>query len=93
MQSINKREFLRRALFGSGALGLKALATGLPASFLLTGRTSFAQAAVEPTFLILSNALAGHPINANVPGTYPVNPGNSNDPITQIQHPLVSQLG
>ncbi|MEL7371664.1 MAG: hypothetical protein AAFN74_22260 [Myxococcota bacterium] len=93
MHSLSKRELLQRALFGSGALGLRALATGLPASFLLNQRTALAQSTIDPTFLVLSNSQLGHPINANCPGTYPQNPGDTNDPLRQIDHPQVSQLG
>lgn len=93
MTKITKRDLLKGTLFGAGGLGLKALATGLPPAFLLNRRTAFAQSGPEPTYLILSNASAGHPINANAPGTYPVNPDNGNDPLSQIQHPQVANLG
>lgn len=93
MIKITKRDLLRRALWGSGGLGLKALATGLPPAFLLGRRTALAQEAARPTYLILSNAQAGHPLNANGPGTYPVNPSDANDPLTRIAHPRVDELG
>ena len=93
MMKLTKRDLLRRALWGSGGLGLKALATGLPPAFLLHRRTAFAQGTPPPTYLILSNAQAGHPLNANSPGTYPVDPNDPNDPITQIAHPTVAELG
>ena len=93
MHGLSKRDFLRRALFGGGALGLRALVTGLPPAFLLNRSMAAAQEAEQPSYLILSNAQAGHPSNANAPGTYPVNPGNANDPLGQIDHPRVADLG
>ena len=93
MHGLSKREFLRRALYGSGALGLRALVTGLPPAFLLNRSMAVAQEAERPTYLILSNAQAGHPSNSNVPGTYPVDPSNTDDPIGQIDHPRVADLG
>ena len=90
---MTKRDLLRRAVWGSGAVGLKALATGLPPAFLLHRRTAFAQTSELPTYLILSNAAAGHPLNTNAPGTYPENPANTSDPLTLIQHPQVTELG
>ena len=93
MHGLNKRDFLKRALLGSGALGLRSLVTGLPPAFLLYRRMANAQSTGQPTYLILSNSSAGHPINANVPGTYPENPDNANDPITRIDHARTADLG
>ena len=92
MHGFNKRDFLKRALFGGGAIGLRSMVTGLPPAFLLYGRTATAQA-TRPTYLIMSSASAGHPMNGNAPGTYPNNPNNTNDPIRLIDHPLASDLG
>ena len=75
--SQTRRELLLQALLGAGGLGLRALATGLPAAFLL----GTAQALPTPgegeqaadagaQFLILSTSSAGDPVNANTPGTY-----------------------
>ncbi len=93
MAELTKRNFLKRALLGGGAIGLRSLVTGLPPAFLLYGRTATAQTAESRNYLILSNASAGHPINANAPGTYPTNPDNMDDPRRLIDHPRVSDLG
>ncbi len=93
MHGLSKRDLLKRALFGGGALGLRAFATGLPPAFLLNRGMAVAQETQQPTYLILSNAAAGHPSNANTPGTYPANPNNNNDPLRQIDHPQVADLG
>ncbi|HEX8953770.1 MAG TPA: hypothetical protein VF945_18055 [Polyangia bacterium] len=77
------------ALFGAGYVGLRALATGLPASFLLNPRRALAD--VGPTcaakdkaqFIILATSGNGDPINANVPGTF-------DDP--KIAHSLDPQM-
>jgi len=77
---ITRRQAITNTLFGTGYLGLRALATGLPASFLLDPRRALAQSASPPAptcgdpakaqFIILNTSGAGDPINANVPGTY-----------------------
>ena len=74
---ITRRQAMMSTLFGSGYVGLRALATGLPASFLLNPRRALA-ANAAPTcgasdkaqFIILNTSGSGDPINANVPGTY-----------------------
>jgi hypothetical protein len=74
---ITRRQAMMSTLFGSGYIGLRALATGLPASFLLNPRRALAAdpapacgAAEKAQFVILNTSGAGDPINANVPGTY-----------------------
>jgi hypothetical protein len=70
----NRRELLMSTLFGAGWVGLRALATGLPASFFLSPRRALA----DPTcgdksraqYIIFQTSGAGDPINASVPGTY-----------------------
>ncbi len=74
--NITRRQTLMSALFGAGYVGLRALATGLPASFLLNPRRALADAAAtcadpgKAQFIILATSGNGDPINANVPGTY-----------------------
>jgi hypothetical protein len=71
-----RRNLLLSTLFGAGCVGLRALATGLPASFLLGPRRALASGTcppgASPQFVILSTAANGDPINANAPGTYGV---------------------
>jgi len=72
----NRRQALSNVLFGSGAIGLRALATGLPASFLLRPTEASAEAlecAIDKNraqYLVLSTSGAGDPFNANTPGSY-----------------------
>ena len=71
--SQTRRELLLQALWGGGAVGLRALATGLPAALL--ARPAAAAPPDDPSagaaqFLILSTSSAGDPVNANTPGTY-----------------------
>ncbi len=74
--NITRRQTLMSALFGAGYVGLRALATGLPASFLLNPRRALADAAAtcadpgKAQFIILATSGNGDPINANVPGCY-----------------------
>jgi hypothetical protein len=78
----NRREAILSALFGAGSIGLRAVATGLPASILLDPRRSLADACVardSAQFVIWATSGSGDPSNANVPGTYE-DPG--------IAHPL-----
>lgn len=73
---LHRRELLKKSLFGGGLLGLRALATGLPASFLLERKARAdggAVCAADPSaaqYLILVTSGAGDPLNCNVPGTY-----------------------
>jgi hypothetical protein len=72
----SRRNVLMSALFGAGYVGLRALATGIPASVLLRGRRAFADGAPACTdrsraqFVVLATSGSGDPINANVPGTF-----------------------
>ncbi len=74
---ITRRDALMSTLFGAGYVGLRALATGLPASLLIDPRRAFADnpapacgAAGKAQFVIFSTSGNGDPINASVPGTY-----------------------
>lgn len=78
----SRRQFLKRALFGAGCLGLGSLATGLPMSFFRTGLPSQEAMAAEEDerqFLILLGSQDGDPFNANAPGSYGVD-GVINNP-------------
>jgi Protein of unknown function (DUF1501) len=74
MSILNRRQVLLSALAGSGLIGLRAMATGLPISFLLDPRSARADGACSNTtgaqFLILSMSSNGDALNCNVPGTY-----------------------
>src|SRR6266542_4641216 len=74
---ISRREAILSTLFGGSLVGLRALSTGLPISFLLNPRRALS--AVPPTgcatkdkaqYVIFNTSGAGDPINASVPGTY-----------------------
>jgi Protein of unknown function (DUF1501) len=71
-----RRALLLSTLFGGSWLGLRSLATGLPASFLLAPHSARAEepgacpAGKKPQYLILSTSAAGDPITNNCPGTY-----------------------
>src|SRR5215467_8639902 len=74
---LRRRDALMTALFGTGSIGLRALATGLPAWFIANPRAATAQslqcaitAQDNLQYLILSASSMGDPINCNCPGTY-----------------------
>ena len=73
---ITRRESILSTLFGTGLVGLRALASGLPAAFLLNPRRALAAGTVacpannKAGFVIFNTSGNGDPINANVPGTY-----------------------
>ena len=74
---VTRRESLLAGLFGTGYIGLRALATGLPPWFLLNPRQATAQdlqcmlnAKNNNQYLILSTSSNGDPVNCNCPGTY-----------------------
>jgi hypothetical protein len=74
---ITRRRGLLGGLYGGTYLGLRALATGLPAWFIANPRRATAQdltcaiqAKTNLQYLILSTSSNGDPINCNCPGTY-----------------------
>jgi hypothetical protein len=76
--NLSRRDALLSTLFGAGYVGLRALATGLPATFLLNPREALAGMSSVPAcamaskaqFIIMNTSGQGDPINASVPGTY-----------------------
>lgn len=75
--NINRRKLLMTGLFGVNYVGIRAMATGLPAWFLanpLQAAAQSMQCAISnigrAQFLVASASSAGCPINCNVPGTY-----------------------
>src|SRR4051794_18479813 len=77
MLKIKRRHALLTGLFGAEYIGLRALATGLPAWFIANPRRASAQdmqcaLAARDTmqYLVLSTSSQGDPLNANAPGTY-----------------------
>jgi hypothetical protein len=70
----SRRKLVLSTLFGAGGLGLRALATGLPAAFLASPRRALADlSACAPDraqSIIFSTSGAGDSINTSVPGTY-----------------------
>ncbi|HEX4404740.1 MAG TPA: hypothetical protein VH560_07920 [Polyangia bacterium] len=74
---LTRRQALLSTLFGTGYVGLRALATGLPAAFLLNPRRALAAnptpacgAQSKAQYFVFNTCGSGDPINANVPGMY-----------------------
>jgi hypothetical protein len=74
--SFTRRSALQSFLFGAGAVGLRALATGIPAAVLTHGARAIAATptacanAAKAQYIIFNTSGLGDPINANAPGTY-----------------------
>jgi hypothetical protein len=83
-----RRNVLMSTLFGAGYVGLRALATGIPASVLMHGTKALAAdpascaAKSQAQYIILQTSAGGDPINANAPGTYA-----TSGPISTLAHP------
>ena len=87
---LTRRDVVLRLLFGAGLVGLRTLASGVPASVLLNPRRALAAgpgdageggagpSVANPQFIIYSTSYQGDPVNCNAPGTY-ADPG--------IEHP------
>ena len=83
--NLSRRDLLLKTLFGTGLLGLRSLATGLPLSFLLDPRRAMAQPGspsnAAAQYVIFNTSGRGDPINVNAPGMYEasgiVHPGDS----------------
>jgi hypothetical protein len=80
---ISRRDAVMKLLFGAGLVGLRSLASGVPASVLMNPRRAMAAggeggageagagaAFNNPQFVIYSTSFNGDPVNANAPGTY-----------------------
>jgi hypothetical protein len=70
---ISRRSAVLSTLFGTGMIGLRSLATGLPASLLLNPRRALADmpaANPKAQYVIFQTSDGGDPWNANVPGMY-----------------------
>lgn len=74
---MNRRNALLTTLFGAGMVGLRSLASGLPAALLMNPRKALADGATptcdapqKAQFVIFATSGQGDPINANAPGCY-----------------------
>ncbi len=75
MAAISRRNALLSTLFGTGGIGLRSLATGLPISFLSNPRSAIAAgppcaSSDRAQFVIFNTSGDGDPIGTSVPGTY-----------------------
>ncbi len=73
--STTRRNVLMSTLFGAGYVGLRSLASGIPAAVLMKGTRAFADGSATttpgtPQYFIMQTSGSGDPINANAPGTY-----------------------
>jgi hypothetical protein len=74
MTMLSRRDALMTTLFGAGCLGLRALATGLPVSFLSNPRRALAAPGPcgpgNAQYVIFNTSGDGDSINTSAPGTY-----------------------
>src|SRR5882757_179018 len=93
MSILNRRNLLQGALAGAGLIGLRAMATGLPISFLLDPKSARADGTCANTagaqFLILSMSASGDALNCNVPGTYDL---PAAFPVGSVNHPFTPEM-
>ena len=74
--NIDRRKLVLTGLFGAGWIGLRSLATGIPASILADPIKSAAAdpaaacTATKPQYIYWLTSGSGDPLNANVPGCY-----------------------
>ena len=75
--TIDRRHLLKFLSSGGSLLAMRALASGLPISWILDPRRALAQNQAMPTavagkaqYLILNSSRRGDPFNANIPGCY-----------------------
>jgi hypothetical protein len=100
MLKLKRRDALLTTLFGAGHIGLRALATGLPAWFIARPRAASAQAMdcaitaqANLQYLILSTSSNGDPMNCNCPGTYDATAANAIHPMQAEVAATPVQLG
>jgi hypothetical protein len=94
VMNTSRRNLLLSTLFGAGCVGLRALATGIPASILLNPRRALANGCpptAKPQYVIFCTSANGDPINANAPGSYGI-PNVYNCPYPGMQ-PTMVQIG
>jgi hypothetical protein len=98
--TMKRREALLSGMFGTGYVGLRALATGLPAWFLANPRLANAQSAQcaitaqdKLQYLIVATSSNGDPINCNCPGTYDTLAPNAVHPQQTEVAPTALMLG
>jgi hypothetical protein len=89
--SITRRKALLSTLFGTGYIGLRSLATGIPVSVLLHGPKALAGTPTSCSnanaqYVIMSTCGSGDPISCNAPGTY------DGGLATALAHPTASSM-
>jgi hypothetical protein len=71
---LSRRRMLMQALFGTGLVGLRSLASGIPASVLKNPRSKLDSVGcasnANAQYVIFSSSGSGDPLNANVPKTF-----------------------
>lgn len=72
---VTRRETLLSGLFGASWLGIRALATGLPASLLLNPERALAYGVScfdkgKAQYIVFNTLASGDPSNANAPGSF-----------------------
>ena len=95
-----RRNALLSGIFGSGYVGLKAIATGLPAWFIANPRKATAadlacaiEARENLQYLIMNVSSMGDPISCNCPGTYEGDAAAAIHPDDQSMAPVAVTLG
>ncbi len=96
---LTRRDAMVAALFGGGMVGLRALASGLPAKFLLDPKKALADmttqqcTATNPQFVVLCTSGSGDPFACNAPGTYDDGGTGTGMNFANLIHPSDAQSG
>lgn len=92
MTTIHRRTILGAFASGAGALALRSLATGIPASVLLDPLSARAETPKAKALILCTSSL-GDPLNANVPGMYEVGANQIFHSQDALMTPTDFQLG
>jgi hypothetical protein len=99
--TISRRDALMATLFGGSMIGLRSLATGLPAKMILNPKKALADLSAgqclgdtsKAQFLIIQTSGSGDPFSCNAPGTYDDGGMGTGTNYANISHPSDASSG
>ena len=99
--TISRRDALMATLFGGSMIGLRSIATGLPAKMILDPKKALADLtagqclgdASKAQFIIIQTSGSGDPFSCNAPGTYDDGGMGTGTDYTKLSHPSDASSG